>query len=76
MNIARVFPRRTKATPSDPMAFTGPPPRIGLPPIDKVHVSVAFTYDMTDAEDLAYQWEVIAPVEIGSGAIVAGGSVT
>lgn len=24
--IARVFPRRTKATPSDPLAFVGPPP--------------------------------------------------
>ena len=30
MKIARVFPRRTKATPDDPLAFTGPPPK-GLP---------------------------------------------
>ena len=46
MKIARVFPRRTKATPDDPLAFTGPPPRGGLLDIEEVHVSVAFTYDM------------------------------
>lgn len=46
MKIARVFPRRTAATPDDPLAFTSLPPRKGLPEIDEVHVSVAFTYDM------------------------------
>ena len=49
MKIARVFPRRTKATPDDPLAFTGPPPKGGLPDMEEVHVSVAFTYDMEKA---------------------------
>ena len=42
--IARVFPRRTKATPDDALAFTGEPPLLELPEIDEVHISVAFTY--------------------------------
>ena len=56
MTIARVFPRRTKATPDDPLAFIGPPPKKGLPDLDEVHVSVAFTYDLAKAYDLAEQW--------------------
>jgi hypothetical protein len=67
MTIARVFPRRTKATPDDALAFTGGP---GLfpPTVDAVHISVAFTYDMPRAEWLAKQWEGIAPVSIGGPA--------
>lgn len=57
MKIARVFPRKTKASPDDALAFFGPPPRLGLPEIVEVHISVAFTYDMDIAEELAYQWE-------------------
>jgi hypothetical protein len=65
--LARVFPRRTRATPDDPMAFTEPP---GLfpPTAAAVHVSVAFTYDLPRAEWLAKQWERIAPVTIGGPA--------
>ena len=56
MQIARVFPRRTKATPDDALVFTGPPPKDGLPDVDEVHVSVAFTYDLPKAYDLAERW--------------------
>ena len=55
LKIARVFPRRTKATPDDELAFTTPPPKI-LPDIDEVHVSVTFTYDMLKATQLAECW--------------------
>ena len=66
MKIARVFPRRTKATPDDPLAFTGPPPRGGLPDIEEVHVSVTFTYDMEKACQLAEQWMKLGvPVHMG-----------
>ena len=54
--IARVFPRRTAATPEDPYAFTGPPPCGELPDISEVHISVTFTYDMQKAERLADMW--------------------
>lgn len=40
-----------------------------LPPIDEVHVSVAFTYDLPKAEELAEQWEDVAPVRIGGPAL-------
>jgi hypothetical protein len=53
--IARVFPRRTAATPDDALVFTTPPPK-ELPDADEVHVSVAFTYDIPKAEALAEAW--------------------
>ncbi len=69
MIIARVFPRRTKATPDDPLAFTGPPPIKGLPALDEVHISVAFTYDLARAYALAEQWmKTGIPVRIGGPA--------
>ena len=69
MKIARVFPRRTKATPDDPLVFTGPPPKDGLPDIKEVHVSVTFTYDMEKACQLAEQWMKLGvPVHMGGPA--------
>jgi hypothetical protein len=67
MKIARVFPRRTKASPDDDMAFFDEP---GLFPVecDEVHVSCAFTYDIPRAERLARAWEGIATVRIGGPA--------
>jgi hypothetical protein len=67
--IARVFPRRTVATPIDSLTFFKEPPRIGLPEIKEVHVSVAFTYDMAKAEWLAHQWGAVGvPVKMGGPA--------
>jgi hypothetical protein len=40
-----------------------------LPEIEEVHVSVAFTYDLPKAEQLAEQWRHIAPVKIGGPAL-------
>ncbi|MFT9076545.1 hypothetical protein [Ethanoligenens sp.] len=69
MKIARVFPRRTAASPNDDLAFFGPPPILTLPEVDEVHISVAFTYDMRRAEELAYQWEQVGvPVKMGGPA--------
>ena len=68
LKIARVFPRRTTATPDDSLAFTTLPPKI-LPDIDKVHVSVTFTYDMEKAEQLAEAWHKTGlPVMMGGAA--------
>lgn len=65
--IARVFPRKTKATPTDALAFVGGP---GLfpPEVDRVHVSVAFDADLKRAEELAREWDHVAPVQIGGPA--------
>jgi hypothetical protein len=68
MRIARVFPRKTKATPDDELAFVGDPPGLFPPEVDAVHISVAFTWDLPEAERLAKQWEPIAPVTIGGPA--------
>lgn len=70
--VARVFPRKTKATPTDSLAFTGPLPREirktgGA--IDEVHVSVTFTYDIPKAERLAASWRRLGvPVRMGGPA--------
>jgi hypothetical protein len=71
MKLARVFPRKTKATPRDEMAFFGPPDLFAQ--ADEVHVSVTFTYDKPRAEWLAEQWQRVAPVKIGG---VAYGGIT
>lgn len=68
MNIARVFPRITKATPNDDYTFYDAPGMF-LPEIDEVHISVAFTYDLRRAEALEKQWRHIAPVKIGGPAL-------
>lgn len=69
MRIIRVFPRQTKATPTDDLAYFDAKDRSALPDLfaeaDEVHVSVAFTYDKFRAERLAKAWERVAPVKIG-----------
>lgn len=66
--IARVFARKTRATPTDALAYYDAP---GLfpPEVDFVHISVTFTYDLTRAEYLEREWRHIAPVTIGGPAI-------
>lgn len=63
MRLLRVFPRRTKATPTDALAYCGPPDLFAEG--DAVHVSVAFTADKPYAEQLAEQWRHVAPVSVG-----------
>ncbi len=66
MKIARVFPRKTTASPDDALAFFGSPPE-GLE-VDGVHVSVTFSYDKEKAEQLAAEWAKVAKVQIGGPA--------
>ncbi len=66
--IARVFPRRTKATPDDDYAFIGDPPLILPPDIDAVHVSATFSWDLPEAERLVKAWAHVAPVLLGGPA--------
>jgi hypothetical protein len=65
--IIRVFPRRTKATPDDVLAYCGPPDLWAE--ADAVHISVAFTWDVPSAERLAKLWRHVAPVTIGGPAV-------
>lgn len=62
----RVFPRRTKATPDDPLAYVGEPDFFAE--ADDVDISVAFTWDLPRAEQLAEAWKHVAPVHIGGPA--------
>lgn len=66
--IARVFPRATTLTPIDKYAFVGAPTAEIPNDITEVRVSVAFTWDIPRAEQLAKLWGSIAPVAIGGPA--------
>ena len=68
MKIARIFPRKTKASPDDPMAFFGPP-EITQERVKEAHISVTFTYDIADGLKLRKAWEPYADkVRIGGPA--------
>ena len=62
LRILRVFPRKTMATPDDPLAFVGEPPEgtAGLD-VDEIHVSVTFTADLEKASRLADLWQKKLP---------------
>lgn len=62
--IIRVFPRRTKASPSDDLAYFDIEPDM-FAEADEVHVSVAFTQDVAIAERMAENWKYVAPVKVG-----------
>lgn len=72
MAIARVFPRRTEATPIDALAFSPQKgkshmeagPGLFPPAVEEVHISVTFTQDKPKAEQLAEEWRHIAPVKV------------
>jgi hypothetical protein len=79
MRLLRVFPRRTRATPVDQLAYVGGPDLLAptLEP-DAVHVSVTWAGDLDLARQLAETWErcLRVPVEIGGPALQAGGEFT
>ena len=69
MKLIRVFPRRTNATPTDTLAYVGDPSMFAKHDgADRVHISVAFTWDLPEASRLEKEWRHIAPVEIGGPA--------
>jgi hypothetical protein len=61
VKVLRVFPRRTKATPIDELAFVGEP-WLFLPEADEVHVSCTFTWDCNEARRLAKAWSRHYPI--------------
>lgn len=55
--IARVFVRRTSATPDDDLAFIGGPP-LWRVDCDAVHVSAVFTWDIPAAGRICKEWRM------------------
>ena len=60
--LIRVFPRRTKASPDDSLAYFGPPDLFAE--ADEIHIDVTFTADKPKGERLAEEWRHVAPVKI------------
>ena len=73
MKIARVFPRKTNASPDDDLAFFGPPP--DDIEVDEVHISVTYTEDTDTAGELFSAWDKIAPAKVGGPALGDPGSI-
>lgn len=68
MKIARVFPRKTNASPTDELAFFDRPGLFDYE-INEVHVSVTFTWDIERAKRLTDAWAKVAPVRLGGPAM-------
>ena len=67
--MIRVFPRRTKWTPDDELAFVGDPP-LFRPEGENVFISVTFTWDIPEAQRLQRAWQDFYPhVLIGGPAL-------
>ncbi len=74
LEVLRVFPRRTRATPDDANVVIGHGPGIFTPP-ERVEVSVTFSWDLPLAQRLAEEWSRVAPTRIGGPATgMAGGN--
>jgi len=58
--MIRVFPRRTKWTPTDELTFIGDPP-LFRPSEQPVYVSVTFTWDIPEGERLKEAWQQYYP---------------
>lgn len=54
--MIRVFPRRTKWTPTDKLSFIGDPPLFGEACFLPVRISVTFTWDIPEGERLVRSW--------------------
>ena len=67
--LARVFPRRTKATPDDQFAFDNRYAPTFFDEFDSVEISVAFDWDKREAERLANLWSPVC----GSNNVRIGG---
>lgn len=66
--VIRVFPRKTSMTPDNPYVFVGDPP-LWRPEADRVHVSVAFTWDIDEGKRLRDAWGQYYPALIGGPAM-------
>lgn len=67
--MIRVFPRRTKWTPTDELAFIGHPP-LFLPEEQPVRISVTFTWDIPVAQKIYLSWKShYSDVQLGGPAL-------
>lgn len=67
--IIRVFPRRTKWTPDDDLAFFGPPGLFRPQGDWSVRISVCFTWDIQRANNLFHAWRrFYSDVQVGGPA--------
>ena len=66
--ILRVFPVRTSATPDDEYAGVGEPTLFLPENIAEIHISVTFSWHLSEAERLTVLWLRVTPVKLGGSA--------
>jgi len=69
--IARVFPSKTKATPTDEFCFFKEQPDLFFPfdKVAEIHISCTFTWDMPKAERMFENYSILGlPIKIGGRA--------
>jgi hypothetical protein len=71
MKIARIFPRKTNATPDDSLVFFDDPQI----EVDEVHISTTFTYDKEKTEKLAEKLSKKYHVKVGGPAYNDKGNI-
>lgn len=64
MKILRIFPRKTKGTPLDKDVIINRSPGF-FDEADEIHISVAFTWDLSLADRLYKEWKHVATTKIG-----------
>jgi hypothetical protein len=67
MKVIRIFPRKTRATPTDDNVIINRMPNL-FDEADQIHISVAFTWDIPRAEKLYSMWKGVAPIKMGGPA--------
>ena len=72
MQVIRIFPSKTRATPLDSLSVINQPPGM-FDKADEIHISCLFTWDKKQSEYLARQWEQVAPVKMGGPAFNSKG---
>lgn len=68
MRIARVFPTKTRMTPTDEDCYFGPPPALLDIDYDEVHISITFFDGRERGARLAHWWDKYGLVKIGGPA--------
>jgi len=74
MQIAKVFPTKTKMCPDRNNTYFGFPDK-NTPQYDQVHISVTFTWDLPKIKQLEKAWNNFGKVKIGGPALGDSGSI-
>ncbi len=74
MQLAKVFPTKTKICPQGDNVYFGLPDK-NTPQYDQIHISVTFTWDLPKIKKLESAWKNFGNVKVGGPALDDPGSI-